>query len=230
MRILAVGAHPDDIEAHCGGTVAKYALRGDQVFACACTDGSLGHQVIPPEKLIPIRAREAQEAAAALGVELCLLGEPDGFLFVDSHTLDKILEVFAWAQPEVVLTHFPQDYHPDHRACSQLVQAAWALSRTGTLGRPVRRPLLLFMDAQESAGFSPHVYVDLTGAPLERKLAALACHRSQVEWIRHHDGVDLLDWFRAAARMRGLQCGVECAEAFALGEGQGRTQLRDLLP
>lgn len=230
MRILAVGAHPDDIEAHCGGTVAKYALRGDQVFACACTDGSLGHQVIPPEELIPIRAREAQEAAAVLGAELRLLGEPDGFLFVDRRTLGKVLEVFAWAQPEVVLTHFPQDYHPDHRACSQLVQAACALPRRRTRGGPAKRPLLLFMDAQESTGFSPHVYVDLSGAPLERKLAALACHRSQVEWIRHHDGVDLLDWFRSAARMRGLQCGMEYAEAFALAETSGMVRTREVLP
>jgi len=230
MRILAVGAHPDDVEAHCGGTVAKFALRGDQVFACACTDGSLGHQVIPPEKLVPIRRREAQEAAAVLGARLRLLGEPDGWLFADPRTLGLMLEVFAWAQPEVVLTHFPQDYHPDHRACSQLVQAACALVRTGGPRGTLHRPLLLYMDAQETTGFSPHFYVDLSGAPLERKLAALACHRSQVEWIRHHDGVDLLDWFRSAARMRGLQCGVEFAEALALGDGGGMIRPEAVLP
>lgn len=223
MRVLAVGAHPDDVEAYAAGTVARYALRGDEVYVLSCTDGRMGHAVIRPEELVPIRAREAQEAARALGARLLTLGEPDGGLFADVETRRKLRELFAEVQPEVVLVHPPEDYHPDHRSACRLVEDVCGLQGG-------RGPVLLYMDTQEGLDFLPDVYVDVTGEAMERKLQALACHRSQVDWLREHDGIELVEWVRQAARMRGIQCGVEHAEAFRVARRWARPEPHRTLP
>ena len=223
MRVLAIGAHPDDVEAYAGGTVARYALRGDEVFVLACTDGRMGHQVIAPEELVPIRAREAQAAAETMGAKLLTLGEPDGGLFVETETRRKMREVFAQVRPEVVLVHPPDDYHPDHRAASRLAEETCGLATGGG-------PVLLYMDTQEGLGFLPDLYVDVSGEAMERKLRALACHRSQADWLREHDGIELVEWVRGAARTRGIQCGVEYAEAFQVAKGWGLMEARRALP
>ncbi|HEY3396744.1 MAG TPA: PIG-L deacetylase family protein [Armatimonadota bacterium] len=211
MRVLAVGAHPDDVEAYCAGALAVWKARGDQIFVAVGTDGAQGHQEILPEQLAPLRAEEARQAAVVLGAELFPLGEPDGGLFVDPRTRAKMREVLAWARPDLVVTHVPDDYHPDHRAISTLVRDCCGLA-------PPPLPLL-YMDTEAGTGFVPDIYVNLTGAPLETKLRALACHATQVDWLRHHDGIDLLDWVRQAARTRGLQCGVEYAEGYRVARG-----------
>ncbi len=238
MRVLAVGAHPDDVETYCGGTLVRYAQRGDDVWVLVCTDGGGGHQVIPTEELIPIREREAQAAAVALGAQLVMLGEPDGGLFAEAATRKKMREVFAEVRPEVVLAHPPQDYHPDHRAASRLAEEACGLAG-GSLtpyllslqeGGEKRGPALLYMDTQEGLGFVPDLYVDISGEAVERKLAALSCHRSQVDWLAHHDGIDLLEWVRGAARTRGIQCGLEYAETFRMAPGWGRVKTWAMLP
>ena len=205
MRLLAVGAHPDDVECYCGGTVAACAARGDQAFMAVCTDGRLGHVQLAPDDLARLRAREAAQAAAILGAQLSLVGLPDGDLWADAPARDKLAGAFAWARPDLVVTHVPDDYHPDHRACSELVASLCDLA-----GVP-----LLYMDTEAALGFAPEAWVDLTET-VATKLAALACHRSQVEWLLDHDGVDLLAWVRSTAATRGLQCGVAYAEAFAV--------------
>ncbi len=220
MRILAVGAHPDDVEVYCGGTLTKCALRGDQTYMLACTDGGGGHQLIPPEELVPIRAGEAQAAAAALGARLLMVNEPDGALFAGADSRRRICEVFAQLRPDLVLAHPPSDYHPDHRAAAALAEAVCALSRTP----------LLYMDTPGAVDFAPDLYVELTDEALDRKLRAVACHRSQVDWLRHHDGIDLVEWVRAATHARGLHCGVEYAEAFRLAPGTGMLRAAALLP
>jgi LmbE family N-acetylglucosaminyl deacetylase len=220
MRILAIGAHPDDVEVYCGGTLARYALRGDQAYVLTCTDGGLGHQVMPSEELIALRAREAQAAAGAMGARLLMLGEADGWLVAEAATRRKLREVFAEVQPDVVLTHPPADYHPDHRAASALAAETCALAQT----------VLLYMDTSKGLGFLPDFYVDLTGEAMARKLCAVACHRSQLDWLQHHDGIDLLEWVRGAAHTRGLECGVPYAEAFRLAPGWGMLKAAALLP
>jgi LmbE family N-acetylglucosaminyl deacetylase len=225
MRILGVGAHPDDIECYCAGLLAKGAARGDRVYAAVCTNGDLGSVTIPPAELAAVREQEARAGAALYGAELCWLGEPDGQLWVDAKTRAKMAAVLAWAEPEVVVTHVPEDYHPDHRACSELVRGACAARQNsaGTGG-----PLLLHMDTEAAVDFVPDLYVDISET-IETKVAALACHRSQVEWIAAHDGLDLLGWLRAINRARGEQCGVAYAEGYRLA-GAAPPGLLQLLP
>lgn len=220
LRVLAIGAHPDDVEVYCGGTLARCALRGDHTFMLACTDGGGGHQLIPPEQLVPIRAEEARAAAEALGARLLLLNEPDGALFAGADSRRRIREVFADIRPELVLAHPPSDYHPDHRAAAELAEAACAL----------RHIPLLYMDTPGAVDFVPDLHVELPEEALDRKLRAVACHRSQVDWLRHHDGIDLVEWVRAATRARGLHCGAQYAEGFRLAPGTGLLRAASLLP
>ena len=113
MRVVAVGAHPDDIEFLCAGTLAKYSQRGDEVFNVVCTNGDMGHVIIPPEELAEIRAQEAAAAAATVGAQIMMLGEPDEWLFHDKRTRLMVIDAIRWADPDVIITHHPDDYHPD---------------------------------------------------------------------------------------------------------------------
>jgi LmbE family N-acetylglucosaminyl deacetylase len=224
MQVLAVGAHPDDIECYCAGLLAKYAARGDRVCAVVCTNGELGSVTLPPAELSALREQESRAAAELYGAELRWLGEPDGQLWVTAATRATLAGVFAEWEPDVVLTHHLEDYHPDHRACSELVTGACGARRTPSGAGP----LLLYMDTSAAVGFLPDAYVDITDT-METKVAALACHRSQVEWLAAHDEVDLLAWLRATNRARGHECGVEYAEGYRFVGGAG-PGLRELLP
>jgi LmbE family N-acetylglucosaminyl deacetylase len=211
LRVLGVGAHPDDIEFYCGGLLTKYAARGDQTFAAICTDGAAGHMILPPRELAALREQEARAGAKVYGAELWWMGEQDGELWGSDTVQAKMAAVFAWARPDVVITHPLEDYHPDHRACSELVTAACGRRRS-LLGDG---PALLYTETAALLDFVPEVYIDITGV-MEVKSTALACHRSQVEWIMAHDHVDLLAQMRSACRTRGQQCGVPYAEGYRM--------------
>ena len=122
MRILAIGAHPDDIEIACSGTLAKCIKRGDTVIVCHVSSGSLGHVVIQPDELRLIRANEAKRAGALAGVEevLCA-GFDDLEIFDTKEARDKLVDIIKYANPDLIITHDPNDYMPDHVAVSNLV-------------------------------------------------------------------------------------------------------------
>src|SRR5438094_7772695 len=116
MRVLAIGAHPDDLEILCGGTLARFAGRGDAVTMLVMTDGSAGHAEIGAAELAVIREREARAAAAVIGAEFVWLGLPDEFVVNDEPTRVRLLNAIRGAQPDLILTHAREDYHPDHVA------------------------------------------------------------------------------------------------------------------
>src|SRR6266498_1669403 len=121
MNVLAVGAHPDDLEILCGGTLARCAERGDRVTMLVMSDGSAGHAEIAAPELAQIREAEARAAAAVIGAELVWLGLRDEFVFNDEPTRLKLLNAIRGAQPELILTHAAEDYHPDHVATHRAV-------------------------------------------------------------------------------------------------------------
>ena len=121
LRMLVIGAHPDDCELKAGGLTALYRAAGHQVKYVSVTNGEAGHQTRPPAELIATRRSEADEVAALMGIEYDILGNRDGRLLP---TLDARFELIALIrrfQPDLILTHRPNDYHPDHRATSTLV-------------------------------------------------------------------------------------------------------------
>ncbi len=233
MRVLAVGAHPDDIEFLCAGTLAKYTQRGDEVFNVVCTNGDMGHMIIPPAELAEIRTQEAANAAQAVGAEFKMLGEPDEWLFHDKRTRLMVIDAIRWANPDVIITHSPDDYHPDHRVCSEMVFAASFLSTVPHIetehSAQDHVAALVYMDTVAAANFIPEVYVDITET-LAQKRQALLCHESQVKWLMDHDNMDVVEFVEAVARARGLQCGVQHAEGFQIPKLWPRLKTERILP
>ncbi len=218
MRILAIGAHPDDIEIACSGTLAKCIKRGDTVIVCHVSSGSLGHVVIQPDELRLIRANEAKKAGALAGVEevLCA-GFDDLEIFDTKEARDKIVDIIKYANPDLIITHDPNDYMPDHTTVSKLVFDA---SFTATLPnykskykQPAKMVPLYYMDTLAGVNFNPTEYVDISDE-IDLKLQMLNCHESQVVWMREHDGIDFADMVKTISKYRGYQCGVAYAEAF----------------
>ena len=216
-RILAVGAHPDDIEISCAGTLAKYAQQGVQVSIAVATDGSAGHMIIPAKELAEIRHREAEKAAKIIGADFYWMGYVDEYLFEDIETRLRFVELIRKAKPDVIITHNPEDYHPDHRAVSRLMFDASFVSSlknvtTESPFHPGVQPLYYF-DTITGTSFQPTEYVDVTDT-FEIKKEMLACHDSQIRWLRDHDNVDLHDMMEILTRARGYQSGVAFAEGF----------------
>lgn len=218
MRVLAIGAHPDDIEIACSGTLAKCVKRGDTVIVCHASSGNLGHVVIPPDELRVIRANEAKRAGAMAGIEVFCAGFDDLELFDNNKAArDKMVEVIRYANPDVIITHAPDDYMPDHTAVSRLVFDA---SFTATLPNyppktdmPAKLVPIYYMDTLAGVNFNPTEFVDIT-EEIDLKLQMLNCHESQIVWMREHDGIDFPDMVKTCSRYRGYQCGAAYAEGF----------------
>jgi len=188
-RALAVAAHPDDAEFGAGGTLAKWAAAGSEVAILVITDGSKGSwdQGGRAADLIAIRRREQQAAAAALGArQTVFLDYPDGELEYSLGLRGRVCEWVRRLRPDVVLGHDPwQRYqlHPDHRvaglACVDGVVAArdhHFFPDQIAVGLAAHRPAAILLWSADQ----PNHWEDVSGF-LDRKVAALLCHRSQSE-------------------------------------------------
>jgi len=192
VQVLAVGAHPDDVELGCGATLLRHVARGDRVTILVLTVGQRGR--------IDGMSRQAeqQDAAARLGVELRWGGFTDGSIPDGPETITVIDEVVAATGAQILYTHATHDTHQDHRATATASVAA---------GR--RLPTVLQFETPSSQHFEPTIYVDVAGT-IEDKLAALRSHLSQV---LRQGPVDL-EAIEAQARFRGFQGRLRYAEAF----------------
>lgn len=224
MNVLAVGCHPDDVEIACSGTLAKCVKRGDRVVVCHASTGNLGHVIIPPDELTKIRADEAKSAGALAGIEVICAGFNDLDIYDNNKvSRDKIVDVIRYANPDFIITQNPDDYMPDHTAVSRLVFDA---SFAATLPNytythvfseedcpPAKMVPIYYMDTLAGVNFNPTEFVDISDE-IELKLEMLECHKSQLVWMREHDGIDFADMVRVCSRYRGYQCGAEYAEGF----------------
>lgn len=233
MRVMAIGAHPDDIELLCGGTLLRCRQRGDAVVMCVVTDGRAGHPTMPEEQLIRTRRSETQAVADALGAELLWLGIPDEQALDTQENRLRVVEAIRRARPDIIITHDADDYHPDHRGAAALVFAASFISslvkiKTETAPHSKVTPIFT-MDRLAGLDFQPEVYVDISGV-IGGKADLLRRHASQLEWLKHHDNIDLVEFGTSVARFRGLQCGVTHAEGFRQVKTWPRMTTRRWLP
>ena len=216
-RVLAVVAHPDDAEVLCAGTLARAKKDGATIAICVLCQGDKGQSSEPVKNLARIRRDEMLASAKLLGAELFLGGETDGALADTPAQRLKLVEIFRGFKPTLVLAHSPEDYHPDHRAASQLAEAAsWFCASRGHRTRlPALKspPALWWMDAMNMHGFTPGFYVDVSEF-VDVKTQMLACHHSQLRRAKDADFSPLAELMRVQFRARGLQAGVEAAEAF----------------
>lgn len=165
MRILAIGAHPDDLEIYAFGTLAAWRAMGADLVLAVATDGARGGS-LAPEVLRATRAKETVMALAPLGVAPRFLGFADGSLRADP-LAEALADLIAGLRLDLVLTHAPNDYHADHRALSAAVLQAAGFTV------PV-----LFMDTMNGTGFVPTHWVDVSGHWTAKETAILA-HKSQ---------------------------------------------------
>ena len=234
MRILAVGCHPDDIEICCSGTLAKCVQRGDTVIVCHASSGNLGHVVIPPDELKIMRREEAKRAGALAGIEVIYGGFDDLEIYDNNkEARDKMVDVIRYADPDLIITHNPDDYMPDHTAVSRLVFDA---SFTATLPNykskykePAKLVPIYYMDTLAGVNFNPTEYVDIS-EEIDLKINMLECHESQLVWMREHDGIDFADMVRTCSRYRGYQCGAGYAEGFRQCQVYLKGTTKRLLP
>lgn len=217
LRILAVSAHPDDIELRCGGTLARYADMGHHVMMAYATNGDKGHRTIPPVELAQIREKEARAAAAVIGAEVFWLNFPDGEIFYDKETRLAFVDMIRQARPDIILTHWRDAYHPDHMATSQLVCGASYISTVPHIktAHPASEaiPLIYYFEVDYSIENAAAEYVDVSSV-YETKCKMLACHESQYVWLKENHDIDVEGRMRQRDAAVGVYCGVDYAERF----------------
>jgi len=195
MKILALGCHPDDIEFGCGGTLCKYADAGHDVYMLVMTEGHAGGESA-------IRRREQEESAEIIGCrELFWGGYEDTNLPLDRQLIQSLEGVIERITPAFIFVHHGEDTHQDHRALSQATVTATRYTRN-----------VLFYEGPTTQSFTPTVFVAVNEV-IDRKVAALQAHASQVEKTNIGD-LNIVELVEAAARFRGTQARVKHAEGF----------------
>lgn len=216
LRLLILGAHPDDAEFHAGGLATIYRRLGHRVKFISLTNGQAGHHLRFGEELVAIRFAEAQRAAELIGAECEVWEHPDGELLPTLELRRQVIGEIRRFRPDLILTHRTNDYHPDHRAVGHVVRdACYMIGVPGIVpDLPVveRTPVVAFMPDRftKPTPLAGDVVVDVSGE-IDTIVSMLACHASQVfEWLPHNLGVAtqvpgeelarrqwLRDWFLA---------------------------------
>jgi N-acetylglucosamine malate deacetylase 1 len=218
MNILAVGAHPDDVEIFCAGTLLKYAGAGHQIFIALATSGNQGSNVIESrEEIATVREAEQLEAAHIYDAEVRFLRYDDQGLVENEEVRRNLLNAVRWADPDVIFTHFPGDMSTDHNVTATVVSRIM-LSLPGKNVKadvtPIKKsPSLFYWDTPAGVHFEPEVYVDISDV-MEKKLKGLSCHKSQFDWMGNFQTQSLSDLCRIIGEFRGLQSGFRYAEGF----------------
>ncbi|MBX3436037.1 MAG: PIG-L family deacetylase [Planctomycetaceae bacterium] len=244
-RILAIHAHPDDIEFQCAGTLALLRQKGCPVVMVTMTAGDCGSAELGPEEISAIRRQEAQSAADLLGADY-LCGEFKDVAFdVDADGRRRVTELVRKARPEIVITAPPVDYMTDHEVTSRLVRDACFCASVPNFktqqwdpAPPLAHiPHLYYVDPLEGVDWFgqpvPYDFVVDISSTFDLKLQMLACHDSQRAWLRAQHGMDeYLESCRRWSAKRGAEIGAAYGEAFRQHLGHpypDDNRLRELL-
>lgn len=194
VRVLFLGAHPDDAEVFAGGILLRHCDRGSAVQVISVTDGRSGHHELPLEELIATRREEGKQAAKTAGAEFEAWDFPDGSLLPTLEVRSKIIHKMREFKPDLVLTHRTNDYHPDHRAVGLAVQDASYMVTVPKVCSEIpalrRDPVVAFMPDLFTRPnvLRPDAILDVS-AEFPRLIETAACHKSQFfEWLAYHDG------------------------------------------
>ena len=194
MKIIILGAHPDDIEISAGGTIAKYLQKKHEVLLVVVT--------IPYNK--EIRRKEAENGAEILGTNIKILDlDPNEIIF--SRKLVKIFdELFDDFSPDIVFTHWNNDSHQDHVAISYATIAATRQNRCSVYMYEQTIP-----GGIVPYGFRSQFFVDISNV-IDLKIKSTLAHKSEIEGNTQ----EWIDGIKGRAHFRGFQIGVKYAEAF----------------
>lgn len=224
MNVLAIGAHPDDIEFYAAGTLAKYVTKGHKVFLASATSGNIGSSTHSMDEIAAIRKEEGKRSAAVIGAEFICLDYDDEMFFEDKAARLAFIDLVRYCRADLILTHNPVDYNPDHELTSKIIKdiaVMIPIANIKTKNPPYDNiPQIYYWESVFGMGFIPTDYVDITDT-FEIKKQMLNQHESQKQWLKdnYKDKVGEADsmFFEAITvncRYRGMQCGVKYAEAF----------------
>lgn len=192
LNILVIGAHPDDAD-RIGGTAYKWIQQGHNVILVSTTNGNAGHHLLGKEELASIRLEEARRAGEVIGAKYIVMDINDGELVPSLENRLKIIRLIREHKADVVITHRPYDYHPDHRYTGALVLDA-AYMVTVPLVLPEvpflkKNPVFLYMSDHftDPLPFKPDVCIDVDGEAIEKSIDMFHEHTSQVyEWLPYN--------------------------------------------
>jgi len=242
--VLAVGAHPDDVEILCAGLLLLLIRAGFEAHVAMLSVGDCGSADLPPDKIAAVRRKEAERACRVAGARYHCLGFRDLQIFNDDVSNRRVTALLREVNPVIVVTHPPADYMADHEATSVLVRNACFAAATPNYDTaqftPVRRadsiPYLYYTQRVEGLDLFgrpvlPAFYCDISDV-FETKLRMLACHESQREWLRRHHGMDeYLDevrrWTSTLGERASVLSGRHIAHAEAFRQHRGHAYPSD---
>ncbi len=229
--VLALHAHPDDTEIFCAGTLALLKQKGFKIVIATMTPGGMGGISRSESETAEIRRKEAAGAADVLDADYYCLEQRDGYVFDNTEARVKVTALIQKAKADVVFTHLPFDYHPDHRATCSIVEAGTMLAtlpNIPTKETPVEKTPLLYhtspFDFTDTLGREvpePSFFIDVTET-FEKKIEMLSFHQSQkkvMELMFKMDNFfgDMLSFDQKLGKM----VGVTYAEAYWQHLGAG---------
>ncbi len=207
LKIMVVGAHPDDPESGCGGTICKLAEEGHVVVAVYLTKGEAGLTGVTHGEAARLRSAEAEEACKLMRARPVFFGQIDGDTVINKNEYDKMASLVRDEKPHLVFTHWPVDTHRDHRVTSNLVYDTWERFRRD---KSLAFDLYYYevMSGHQTQNFQPSHYIDITSTAGLKKEATMkhACQNPQA-WYDIHEKM---------AEFRGFEAPWDCrfAEAF----------------
>jgi LmbE family N-acetylglucosaminyl deacetylase len=232
IRVLAIHAHPDDIELQCAGTLLRLKERGCQISMATMTPGDCGSAELASDEISDVRRAEAQRAAEIIGADYTCLEFRDLSIIVDNDSRRRVTEVIRRTRPDIVITAPPVDYMSDHEMTSRLVRDAcfgascpnYKTQQWNPAPATEKIPYLYYVDPIEGTDYYGNsqrtdFIIDISKT-IETKLEMLACHASQREWLRRQHGLDeYLDGCRRWSAARGKEIRAAYGEAFTQHRG-----------
>ena len=192
------------------------------------------------EEIAAVRKEEARRAAAHIGAEYICLDYDDEMFFEDKAARLAFINLVRYCKADVILTHNPEDYNPDHELTSKIINDIAVMIPVEKIKTKSpaydKIPIIAYFEPVNGLGFVPTEYVDISDV-IETKMAMCREHKSQVTWMQdnYQDAIgqnqkDFFDDYYTIARYRGIQCGVEYAEGFRMANDAFRVVPRRVLP
>ena len=201
-KIICLGAHPGDPEFGCGGTMARLAKEGHQVAFLYITRGEASDATKTYSEMAAIRTKEAEISSALIKARALFARQTDGNTVLSKKTNEDLSLILDNEKPDLLFTQWPVDAHPDHQVTGMLGLSYWV-----SKGRSFELYFYEVNTGSETMSFTPTDYVDIT-LWREIKKQAMFAHKSQ-------DPVNTYnDFFKPLETFRGLEAGVQAAEAF----------------
>jgi len=234
MNILAICAHPEDIEVNCAGTLLKYHAQGHKIFIALTTSGNTGSNLIASKaETAAIREAEQLKAASYLDAQVRFLRFDDEGLQDSPASRRAVLTAIRWANPDIIITNAFTDGSTDHAITAELVTrvilSVGGRHHNADLPPIDKKPMVFFFTSGGNIENMPRAYVDITDV-IETKKKMLYCHESQYKWMQTFMEGDFCDAMLGISRLLGIQAGCKYAEGFVAFDFPGYRGDYRLLP